>query len=284
MMKSNNSIAILMATYNGETYLKEQIDSLLAQTYQDWHLYVHDDGSADNTVAIVKDYTELHSNKVTLLDYPSQGGACMNFLSLMEKVEAPYYMFCDQDDVWLPNKIELSMQAMEELQQQHPQTPIVICTDMYVVDKNLSIINNSLWDFLRIYPMYIKTFDDCAATAGVTGCTMLFNQKAKDCCKPAGAKVFMHDCWVCICALKRHGILHPIEMPLSYYRQHGSNCLGAGIGVSKMNLKYRFTHIKSRYLRNKAQYEMLNLLDYGSIFKYIKYKIKYQQRIKQSAY
>ena len=66
----------------------------------------------------------------------------MNFLSLMEKVEAPYYMFCDQDDVWLPNKIELSIQAMETLQQQYPQTPIIICTDMYVVDQNLSIINN----------------------------------------------------------------------------------------------------------------------------------------------
>ena len=102
---TNNSIAILMATYNGETYLKEQIDSLLAQTCQDWHLYVHDDGSKDGTVAIVKGYAEQYPEKVTLLDYPPQGGPCKNFLSMMEKVEAPYYMFCDQDDVWMPEKL-----------------------------------------------------------------------------------------------------------------------------------------------------------------------------------
>ena len=71
---TNNNIAILMATYNGERYLKEQINSLLAQTYQDWHLYVHDDGSADNTVTIVKDYAKHYPDKVTLLEYPSQGG------------------------------------------------------------------------------------------------------------------------------------------------------------------------------------------------------------------
>ena len=284
MTMTNNNIAILMATYNGERYLKEQINSLLAQTYQDWHLYVHDDGSADNTVTIVKDYAKHYPDKVTLLEYPSQGGACMNFLSLMEKVEAPYYMFCDQDDVWLPNKIELSIQAMETLQQQYPQTPIIICTDMYVVDQNLSIINNSWWNYSRIYPMYIRAFEDCAATAGVTGCTMLFNHEAKDCCMSAGPKVFMHDCWVCICALKKHGILHCIAEPLNKYRQHGGNTLGAGISVSKMNLIYRLTHIKSRYLRNKAQFNMLNLLGYGSIFKYIKYKIKYQQRIRQGKY
>ena len=69
-------IAILMATYNGEKYLREQIDSLFAQTCQDWHLYVHDDGSKDGTIAILREYAEKNPQNITLMDYPSQGGAC----------------------------------------------------------------------------------------------------------------------------------------------------------------------------------------------------------------
>ena len=84
------TIAILMATYNGERYLAEQIDSLMAQTYQDWHLYVHDDGSQDGTVDILNSFASAHPDKITLLDYPKAGGACKNFMSMLERVEAPY--------------------------------------------------------------------------------------------------------------------------------------------------------------------------------------------------
>ena len=109
----NEQIAILMATYNGEKYLGEQIDSILAQSYQDWHLYIHDDGSRDNTAAILRQYATDYSEKITILDYPSQGGACRNFLSMLEKVDAPYYMFSDQDDIWLHEKIEIEFKKIK---------------------------------------------------------------------------------------------------------------------------------------------------------------------------
>jgi glycosyltransferase involved in cell wall biosynthesis len=102
-VKSTSTIAILMATYNGEKYLGEQIDSLLAQTNMDWQLYIHDDGSTDNTQAILQEYAQKHSN-IHILEYESQRGAMKNFLSLLQRVEADYYMFCDQDDVWLKQK------------------------------------------------------------------------------------------------------------------------------------------------------------------------------------
>ena len=84
------TIAILMATYNGERFLREQLDSIMVQTCHDWHLYVHDDGSTDATMDILKDYAGRFPQQISLLDYASQGGACRNFLSMMERVDAIY--------------------------------------------------------------------------------------------------------------------------------------------------------------------------------------------------
>ena len=109
-------IAILMATYNGERFLAEQIASILGQANHDWHLYIHDDGSKDNTVNILNDHAMKHPDEITVLDYPPQGGALSNFMSLLERVEADYYMFSDQDDVWMPEKVELTLQKIREME------------------------------------------------------------------------------------------------------------------------------------------------------------------------
>ena len=82
-----NNIAILMATYNGEKYLREQIDSIVSQSSNLWHLYIHDDGSTDGTIKLLNDYANRYPERITIMDYPSQGGALQNFMSLLEKVE-----------------------------------------------------------------------------------------------------------------------------------------------------------------------------------------------------
>ena len=284
---SNNSIAILLATYNGETYLKEQIDSLLAQTYQDWHLYVHDDGSTDDTVAIIKGYTEQYPDKVTLLDYPSQGGPCKNFLSMMDRVEATYYMFCDQDDVWIPEKISLSIQEMKRQEEVHPQKPIVVFTDLYVVDEHLNITYDSMWRYTGIHPQYIKTFADTGGhTSIATGCTMLFNKLSKTCHSHySPEKAIMHDCWVCLCTLRDGGIVYGISKQLVLYRQHGNNCLGAAeTKAPDVNIRYRIKNIDKVYRSNRNYYVMLRSLGYGSILKYLYYKVMYKKRIRRGRY
>ena len=280
----NSTIAILMATYNGEKFLKEQIESILAQTNQNWHLYIHDDGSKDNTMSIIKSYTNEFSDKITLLDYPSQGGACQNFLSLLERIEASYYMFCDQDDVWLPEKIELARKEMERQERDFPDKAIVICSDLFVVDEKLAVIHDSMWRYHRIFPQYIKTFNDSAANPVATGCTMIFNHKAKESNSPYTADVMMHDCWICLCALKQKGILVGINQQLVYYRQHGKNSLGIGVKASDIGFLYRIKHFMRIYRFNRDYYKMLSILDYGSVFKFVRYKFKYRQRIKRGYY
>ena len=122
-MRCNEKIAILMATYNGKDYIGEQIDSLLAQSFTNWHLYIHDDGSTDGTDKVIHQYENRYPQHISILNYPSQGGACGNFLSMLENVSADYYMFCDQDDVWLPEKIERTFERMKTAEQQHANLP-----------------------------------------------------------------------------------------------------------------------------------------------------------------
>ena len=267
-----------MATYNGEKYLREQIDSLFAQTCQDWHLYVHDDGSSDGTVAILKEYNEKYHTRITLMDYPSQGGACKNFLSMLERVEAPYYMFCDQDDVWLQNKIEVSYKRMEEEEIIHKSSPIVVNTDLTVVDKDMNEISKSFWNYERIYPKWIIQYEDNAAIHSVTGCTMLFNDVAKKAMKHPFDLAEMHDIWITLSVHAIGGIISYIEMPTILYRQHGCNTLGAR-DASKITFVDKLLDIANILKINTIHYKQMNFIRNISVLDFIKAKIRYKKLI-----
>ena len=109
-------ISILLSTYNGEKYLSEQLDSILQQSYQNFIIYIRDDGSNDNTLNIIMYYVHNFPSKIKLVDDKvKHRGAKLSFIWLMSHIESDYYMFCDQDDVWLPNKIELSIDKLSKL-------------------------------------------------------------------------------------------------------------------------------------------------------------------------
>ena len=135
-------IDILMATYNGGKYISEQINSILNQTYKEWTLYIRDDGSKDNTVDIIDDYCKKYPGKIIRIKDDKLGlGAKLNFSELMKYSKSNYCMFADQDDVWLNTKIEDTMNKMIEAENIHgKETPILVHTDLKVVDGNLNII------------------------------------------------------------------------------------------------------------------------------------------------
>ena len=139
-MYRTEKIAVLLATYNGENYISEQIESIFAQTEKDWMLYVHDDGSKDTTQQILKKYVADYPEQIVLVDGPATGGAKTNFLYLFQQVEAPFYMCCDQDDVWLPDKIEVTKKEMDNLVRGDEDKPCLVFTELRVVDGELNTI------------------------------------------------------------------------------------------------------------------------------------------------
>ncbi len=266
-------LAILLATYNGERFLQEQLDSIYRQTYSDWTLYIHDDGSTDNTLRIIADNAAHHDN-VIVLDYKGGTGPKDNFLGMLQRVDADYYMFCDQDDVWYDNKIEVSMCRMCELEERNGGKPVVVHTDLTVVDAALKPLHKSFWAFEGIHPEYFITFDRLAASNVATGCTMLFNKKAKEKTVIPAPAAHMHDAWVVACTMKNGGIVKGVPQPTVYYRQHGGNCLGA-VQMKHFTLSYLLVGVRQMFADNKVQYGMLKSLGYGSIFTYLKNKIGY---------
>ncbi len=239
-LKSREKIAILLATYNGEKYLAEQLDSLLNQSFQNWCLYVHDDGSKDKTVSILQEYAARYPDKIILIDAPSTGGAKNNFLFLLNVVDAPYFMFCDQDDIWLPEKIEKTYRWMKAVEQ---DKPALVFTDLRVVDQDGKVIAPRMSEYQKLN-MKKSRAEDFLAENVVTGCTVMINRQLADLARRATdpSKIIMHDWWMAIVAA-RFGVISCLDEPLILYRQHGIN----NIGAKKLGKDYvidRLTHGK----------------------------------------
>lgn len=219
-----DNIAILLATYNGCEFIEEQIESLLSQTFQDWTLFIHDDGSTDGTVEIIKRLEKRYQGKIVLLPGPSTGGAKNNFMYLLNSVEAPYIMFCDQDDIWLPNKIELTYKRMREIEDNRPT---LVFTDLQVVDRNLNVLAQRMSQYQRLN-IRKRDVGDFLAENVITGCTMMINKSLAELSRKVSdySSLIMHDWWIAIVASK-FGNISCVEKPLIQYRQHGVNSIGA---------------------------------------------------------
>lgn len=217
------SLAILLATYNGERYLEAQIESLLAQTFSAFDLYIRDDGSTDATPRIIDDFERKYPNIHRVTSVPGSLGAYRNFMFLLEHADADYYMFCDQDDVWMADKIQVSMDTIRELEKRYPGRAALIFTDLSLVGPRLEMIAPSSWKITKTDPeLALKYLDGSCPMAG---CTMLFNRAAKAVSLPASANGWIHDYWVAL-NVARNGAIGYVNRPTILYRQHGNNVIG----------------------------------------------------------
>ena len=237
-------IDILLSTYNGERYLGQQLDSILAQSYSDWHLLVRDDGSTDDTLSILASYSRQYPEKIRILPDHENIGCLRSFERLMQLSEAPYCCFADQDDVWLSDKLRHAMNRMQEAERQaSADIPLVIAADLTVVDENLGLLDESFWHYVRLNPDLLQTPAQLATCNYVTGCAMLFNRAALRVSLPFPPEAFMHDAVVALCTLHRGGAVLRSPYRDVLYRQHGTNVLGA-VPV-RYNIRYVWTKICS---------------------------------------
>lgn len=219
-------VDILLATYNGAAFLKEQLESVLAQTHQDWHILARDDGSSDGTPAILDDYAKAHPEKFTVLCDGLRLGAKGAFSALMAQSTAPYVAFCDQDDFWLPEKLELLLTAMREAELRHGcRRPLLIHSDLEVVDERLVTLAPSFWLHQGIEPRRDR-LPQLIVQNVVTGCASLFNKALLEAALPIPPEAFMHDYWLSLVA-SACGEIVAVPEQLVRYRQHGKNTLGA---------------------------------------------------------
>lgn len=226
---SDDRIQILLATYNGEIYLEEQLESIISQSFQNWEILVHDDGSSDATVAILKAYVKKWPNKITFLDDKVRcGGAKENFNYLLSQSTANYIAFCDQDDIWLSDRLESGYRSIKKTEAiKGCSHPIIFCSDTTIVDCDLNIIADSGWIAQRVGPNLSSSAGELAVRNYLTGCTMLINRAAVIESVPIPTQAVMHDWWVGICVLRVGGDIVSTDKSTVFYRQHSKNLMGA---------------------------------------------------------
>jgi len=230
------TVEVLLATYNGARFLREQIDSILTQSMApsipgqddaDLRVLARDDGSSDGTVEILNEYAERFPGRFQLLPPgPASGNAKDNFLLLMKASTAQYICFSDQDDVWLPDKVSTSRKAMEQLESRWgPDLPLLVFTDLCVVDDQLRTLHASFWAHEKMVPERIHRFAAVLAQNVVTGCTAMVNRPLLELALRMPEDAFMHDQWIALLAsvMGRAGV---VKARTVLYRQHDRNIIG----------------------------------------------------------
>ncbi len=276
------SVTVLLSTYNGEKYIIEQLDSVLAQEGVDIKVLVRDDGSNDKTLEILQKYIESN-NCISILPGNENLKPAKSFMELMfQSKETDYYAFCDQDDVWDKDKLFIAINMIERCKEN--EKPVLYFSNYRIVDEDLRYISSS----------DIYSPNDCSKYSSLvenkcTGCTAVFNKSAKNIIIEHRPKEFtMHDAWVFIvCSIL--GVICFDPVPHISYRQHQNNVIGSGLNKSKIRvLNERIKRISDRKLQPRWMncynfYEcyssVLSLEDTKKVKKVINYKSKLKNRI-----
>lgn len=275
-------VDILLAVYNGEKYLEEQLASIAAQTYEAWHLIIRDDGSTDQSVQIAEAFQAKYpEGKVDVYkNKPASGSAKNNFCRLLWDAVAEYVMFCDQDDVWISDKIEKTLRAMrrQEIKNGTKQVPVLVHSDLYVVDEKLNMISDSLQKYQKLPKD--SNINRLLIQNHVTGCTMMINRALMNYMKQIKNidAIVMHDYWAALVA-QVFGTIVFIQEPLIKYRQHGDNSVGA---MNASGIKYLYLRFKAgkQQFRERTEATMMQAKAFYETYKTELSKNSYKDLIK----
>lgn len=244
-MKPNHvCVDIVLGAYNGASYLQEQVRSVLAQTHTHWNLYMRDDSSKDESLAVIQSLAECEPRIQLVCDSLGNLGVIGNFNRLLEKTQSDYVFFCDQDDVWNTDKIERSLKCLQELEGKHGRdVPILVHTDLVMVDQELQIISDSFFGF-RNLDSQSSQLEQLLIQNIVTGCTVVVNRALLLKALPLPLGATMHDSWLALVATA-FGKIGFVDCPTMLYRQHASNTVGA------KGWNYRFIIARMKKFRSR---------------------------------
>lgn len=228
-------VQVLMSTYNGEKYLKEQLDSLLNQSYKDIKILVRDDGSKDRTVEILDEYSKKYPEKIKCV-YGDNIGVIASFLELINLSDDnyKYFAFCDQDDIWLKEKVEKAVEKMKD------DIPFMYFSNKILVDEKLNVLKKE--NYTPEISLENSIIENLA-----TGCTVVINKKLIDAVKNKKInkeKILMHD-WVLFIIANMIGEIYFDSNAYIYYRQHSNNVVGIETNKIK-KIKKRMKNLKNR--------------------------------------
>lgn len=239
-------IDILLATYNGEKYLKEQIESILNQTHNNFRLIISDDCSKDTTRDIIREYAKK-DNRIKYYFQDKNLGYVKNFEFLLSTVQNTVYALSDQDDIWKPEKIEKYLEKMEQ------ENADLVFGDLEIVNENLEIINKSFNTYMNLNRKIEKceNYEMLYLYNCVTGCTILAKQKLlkKILPMPTNTKHICHDYWIALIT-SIYGKIAYVKQPYIKYRQHGDNQVG--IKRTAQNMK-KFQDIRNLFIQVKLE-------------------------------
>ena len=275
-VNKKTKVQILLATFNGGKFLREQLDSILNQEYMFWDLLIHDDGSHDSTISIVSEYQSNYPKKIKLLnDEKIFSSASKNFFHPINKRsrEADLYCLCDQDDIWHKNKLKI---IVERYNTKYSKEPLLIHSDLSLIDDEGKLLEKSHNKLINNQKNFI-TKNTALYSNPVPGCAMSINSALAD-------KIFyskymvMHDWWILLSAMRENANVLYIDLPLVAYRQHSGNVFGYkknNILILVMRLLFKIPHyisnVKKAYKQSKQFFDQ-SLLKY--FIKLVIYQVK----------
>lgn len=259
--KFDYSVAI--CTFNGSKYIEKQIDSILEQPILPKEIIISDDGSQDDTITKIKRiFSDREFLNYKLLKNPKKG-IINNFFFAISQTSSEIIFLSDQDDIWLPNKVEI---FMEEFSKKNCTHPFLLFSDAILIDSKNQIFSHSFFQYQGLSPL-VFTDDSIIYKNCVQGASCAFNSAMRsllqDSLKVISVdNIYMHDWWLAILA-KYYGSYHFIDKPLIAYRQHNNNQIGA----FNKKLKYihyilKTKHYVSNFIKaikqNRELYKMVN--------------------------
>lgn len=252
---NSEKVAILMCTYQGQRFLTEQLASFENQTHTNWELWASDDGSDDGTIEILKEFkNRFPSNRVSIIEGPRKG-FLLNFLSLTcnKKIDANYFAYSDQDDIWMSNKIERSLKYLREVEN---GVPGLYCSRTELI--------NSCGRHIGFSPLFKKPprFENALIQNIGGGNTMVYNGAARSLLISAGqhASVVSHDWWTYQLVSGAGGHVYYDKVPSLLYRQHEKNIMGENNSwVARLKRIQMLMHGRFREWNDQNTTELLKI-------------------------